>query len=170
MEFTIHVIPDPVNFSLTILTTIVLFLGLRHLLFRPVKAFLEKRQAYIEDNLRESEQKRLEAEQLEKEYSAKMQVAHAEAKDIVAEARKSHTSIVDAAKSEAEQEKTRILASANAEAERVKRKAMDDLRDDIVDVAMAAARELSVSNVPRAKAEQFTDERIQELSGTKWEN
>ena len=68
MDITINVFPDLLNFSVTLITTLLLFLGLRHLLFKPVTEYLNKRKAYIEDNIKSSENIKAEVEELKQEY------------------------------------------------------------------------------------------------------
>ncbi|MDO5716744.1 MAG: F0F1 ATP synthase subunit B [Tissierellia bacterium] len=170
MDFVINVIPDPLNFLVTIATTLVLFLVLRHFLFQPLSQFLEKRKQYIEGNLRDSEQKLLKAENMEKEYSSKLNEAKVEAKGIVEDARKNYSRILEEAKRDAHAEKTRILEKASQDADNIKSKAMAELKDDIIDIAIGAARDLSKQNIERKNAETFTSLKIEELSKTSWES
>lgn len=169
MDITINVFPDLLNFSVTLITTLLLFLGLRHLLFKPVTEYLNKRKAYIEDNIKSSENIKAEVEELKQEYSGKIEEANNEAMSILSTARKNSDTIVSKAKQEAENEKRRIIDSANKEAEETKQKAFSNLKDEIVDIALLAAKDLSdVEHNPEA-ARKFTNKRIKELGETKWQ-
>ena len=169
MDITINVFPDLLNFSVTIVTTLVLFLGLRHLLFKPVTEYLNNRKAYIENNIKSSEELKSEAEELRNDYSSRIDEANNEAKDILANARKNSDKIVSNAKNEAETEKARIIASANKEADEMKQKAFSNLKDEIVDIAILTAKDLSDVDHNPETARKFTDKRIKDLGEVKWQ-
>lgn len=169
MDITINVFPDLLNFSVTIVTTLVLFLGLRHLLFKPVTEYLNNRKAYIENNIKSSEELKSEAEELRNDYSSRIDEANNEARDILANARKNSDKIVSNAKNEAETEKARIIASANKEADEMKQKAFLNLKDEIVDIAILTAKDLSDVDHNPETARKFTDKRIKDLGEVKWQ-
>ncbi|WP_296254798.1 F0F1 ATP synthase subunit B [uncultured Ezakiella sp.] len=169
MDITINVFPDLLNFSVTIVTTLVLFLGLRHLLFKPVTEYLNNRKAYIENNIKSSEELKSEAEELRNDYSSRIDEANNEARDILANARKNSDKIVSNAKNEAETEKARIIASANKEADEMKQKAFSNLKDEIVDIAILTAKDLSDVDHNPETARKFTDKRIKDLGEVKWQ-
>lgn len=55
-----------------IINTIVIFLVLRHFLFKPVKGMIEKRQDMISDQLEDAKTKNEDAEQLIADYEDKL--------------------------------------------------------------------------------------------------
>lgn len=169
MDITINVFPDLLNFSVTLITTLVLYLGLRHLLFKPVTEFLNKRKAHIEENIKSADNLKLEAEELRNDYASRIEEANNEARDIIANARNNSDKIVSSAKSEAESEKVRIIASANREAEEMKQKAFSNLKDEIVDLAILTAKDLSDVEHNPETARKFTDKRIKDLGEVKWQ-
>lgn len=169
MDITINVFPDLLNFSVTIVTTLVLFLGLRHLLFKPVTEYLNNRKAYIENNIKSSEELKSEAEELRNDYSSRIDEANNEARDILANARKNSDKIVSNAKNEAETEKARIIASANKEAIEAKEKALSSLKDEIIDIAILTAKNLSDVEHNKEAARKFTNKSIKELGEKTWQ-
>ena len=70
-----------------IVNILVLFLLLKHFLFKPITEMMESRTAEIENNLKDAEDQKQKASELTAQYEEKLQGAHAEAAQIVSEAR-----------------------------------------------------------------------------------
>lgn len=169
MDITVNVLPDLLNFTVSIVTTIVLYFILRHFLFKPIQSMLEKRKNYIESNIKDSETKLQESENLKVEYEGKLSESKEEARNILKDARKNYDNIVSSAKQDALKEKERILNDAEREAQSMKDKALTSLKDEIVGIAVSAARDLSGENVNPKKAAEFTDKKLNELKDSKWQ-
>ena len=75
------------NIVWTIVNSLVLFLLLKHFLFKPITEMMESRTAEIENNLKDAEDQKQKASELTAQYEEKLQGAHAEAAQIVSEAR-----------------------------------------------------------------------------------
>ena len=75
------------NIVWTIVNILVLFLLLKHFLFKPITEMMESRTAEIENNLKDAEDQKQKASELTAQYEEKLQGAHAEAAQIVSEAR-----------------------------------------------------------------------------------
>ncbi|MCI5675740.1 MAG: ATP synthase F0 subunit B [Ezakiella sp.] len=169
MDITINIFPDLLNFSITIATTVVLYLGLRHLLFKPVSEFLRKREAFIEGSLTDAKNLKDEAEVLKDEYQIKLDEANEEARNILTTARKNHDAIVSSAKLDAEKEKRAILDSAEREAEETRQKSLVSLKDDIIEIAISAAKDITNVEADDKTAKRFTDKKIKELGNVTWQ-
>lgn len=169
MDITVNVLPDLLNFTVSIVTTIVLYFILRHFVFKPIQGMLEKRKNYIESNLRDSETKLQESENLKLEYQGKLSESKEEARNILKDARKNYDSIVSSAKEDALKEKEKILNDAEKEAKSMKEKALVSLKDEIVGIAVSTAKDLSGENVNPKKAAEFTDKKLNDLRDSKWQ-
>ncbi len=121
---------------------IILFFGLYILLYKPVKQFIAKREAYYADMKKEAETKLGEAEELRKDYEAKLEGAHDE---IVAQKKKASIEIDEARKlriSEAEDEADRIIREAKEDAEKQRNAIINDVKYEISEMISDAAEKL----------------------------
>lgn len=120
----------------TIINFAILYFVLRHFLFKPVNDTINNRQNQIVDNINKAEEDRKKAEELRIENQNQLSQAKQEGKNIVEEykvkADKVSTDILQGARKEAET----ILERAKVEAEREKEKAADEIKNQVVDLAV----------------------------------
>ena len=116
--------------------------GLYHLLFKPVKAFMEKRESYYQNMDSEAKQKLQDAEALKDSYTRQLDSAAQEIAQKKADAQKaieaSRNEQLKAAKDEAD----RILQAARANTEREHDKMLRDAQKEMADLAVTAAEKL----------------------------
>jgi F-type H+-transporting ATPase subunit b len=115
--------------------------------------------------LDEAEKLREDAQSLLAEYQRKQHAAAEEAAGIVAQAKAEAERIREQAEADLEQalkrrEQQAIEKIAQAEAE-----ALGEVRNQAVDLAMAASRRLLADNIDEGKAARLVDEAIKDLSG-----
>jgi len=119
------------SFIVQILSFAILFVLLKKYAFGPLVAVMQKRQEQIENNIKNAEQQRQEAEQFIKEQQAALQKAREEAHEIIERAKASSVKqaeeIVEAAKAEAERIKEQTLQEIQLEKER----AVQALREQV---------------------------------------
>ena len=94
-----------------IINTVILFLVLKKLLFKPVLNIIEKRENMIQDDLATGAKAKNEGIALKKEYEEKVSLAKEEGKEIIKQAT-----------ARAEQKSNQIIADAQAEASSLKSK------------------------------------------------
>lgn len=109
--------PDLVNFTLQILSTLVLFLVIKYFAWAPMKEFLRKRQELVSQEINRAEMLKSDAIALKKSAEAQVQVARDEAREIVENSKKQaqhmHDEIVSNARKEAQQNYLRQLPILN---------------------------------------------------------
>jgi F-type H+-transporting ATPase subunit b len=121
---------------------VILLLILKRLLYKPFLAKMEERTQAIQKSLDEAQAARAEAARQQEENEARLRAAHAEAAAIRAQALK-----------EAAEEQKRLLEAARAESQRLVetakaqmdadvRRAREDLRREVADLATAVAEKL----------------------------
>lgn len=170
MDFVVNIIPDPLNLCITLVTTLVMFLVLKHFLFNSVKEYLKKRQDYIEASIENAKIQEKNASEKEKLYEGKLSSAKEESQNILNLARNNSEKIISDAKLQAEKEKEKIIANAIKDAENIKENAMQTLKEDIIDIAIGAAKSITKRDLTKEDVSKFTDDRIRELSNKSWEN
>jgi F-type H+-transporting ATPase subunit b len=120
---------------------ILLFL-LSRLLYRPLLAKMNERTEAIKKSLEEAQRARAEAARQQEQNAEQLRAAHAEAAAIRAaalrEAAEEQRKLVDAARAESQ----RLVESARAQMDADIRRARDELRREVVDLAIDAAEKL----------------------------
>ena len=146
---------------------LIAFLILVAALFKKVSAALtgglDARAARIKSHLDEAEKLREDAQSLLAEYQRKQHAAAEEAEGIVAQAKVESKRIHEQAEADLEQalkrrEQQALERIAQAEAE-----ALTAVRNQAVDLALAASRRLLADNLDEARAARLVDEAIKVL-------
>lgn len=155
---------------LSMIAVFVLFLALSYILFNPVRDMLKKRQEMVQETKDTANREKEDALKLKAEYDAKIQNAEADAEEILNEARKralkNERVIVDEAKEEA----ARIIASANVQIELEKKKAMDDLKQEVVSIAAMMAGKMVAVSMDEKIMNQLLEDTLKEMGDDTWQN
>ena len=126
--------------------TVVIFTSLLIVLWRfawgPILAAVEAREKGIQDALDEAKSRQEEAEKLLAEHKAQLSDARRQAQEILTEGREAAGRLGKELEGKAREESEAILTRARAEIEREKEAALDTLRRESVDLALAAASKL----------------------------
>ena len=108
----------------------------------PLISALEKRQKEIADGLDNAEKAKKNLELAKSNAVDTLRQAKAEAQQIIDEAQKQRSVILDRATEEATSEKLRIVESAKAEIEAATNRAREELRAEVIQMAAAAAEKI----------------------------
>lgn len=126
--------------------TVVIFVSLLIVLWRfawgPILAAVEAREKGIQDALDEARRRQEEAEKLLEEHKAQLADARRQAQQILAEGREAGDRLRKEMEGKAREESEAILERARAEIDREKEAAVDALRRESVELALAAASKL----------------------------
>jgi F-type H+-transporting ATPase subunit b len=121
---------------------IILLLLLQRLLYRPFLAKMEERTQAIKKSLDEAQAARAEAARQQEENAARLRAAHAEAAAIreqaLKEAAEEQRRLVDAARGESQ----RLIETAKAQMDADVRRAREELRREVGELATAVAEKL----------------------------
>jgi F-type H+-transporting ATPase subunit b len=151
-----------INMVFQLFNTLVLFILLRRFLFGPVSDFMKKRKEKIEIALKEAEEKNSRADQLKEEYERKLADIEKEAEGILREASSKAEERRQEILKEAKEEAGRIIARARREIQLEKEKAISEVKEHIINVALGAAGKLIEQNLDtgtnRRIVRQFIDE------------
>ena len=116
--------------------------GLYFLLYKPVKKFMDEREAHYSAVEEQAEGKMREAQQLLEQYRQKLDGAEEEAREIRAKAQQSAQEAAEAQRAEAEAEAKQIVAHAMTEAEHSRERARLEAQHELRELAAAAAHKL----------------------------
>jgi len=130
------------SLSVQMLNFVILLLILQRLLYKPFLAKMEERTQAIKKSLDEAQAARAAAARQQEENEARLRSAHAEAAAIRAQALKEaaeeQRKLVDAARGESQ----RLIDTAKAQLDADVRRAREELRKDVGDLATAVAEKL----------------------------
>ena len=147
----------------TLINTVVLFLVLKHFLFKPVMKMIQDRQQEIDGMYADAGKAKKEAQQMESEYRQKLeesvQTGERLVKEAVARGRSREEEIIRQATAQADA----IRAKASADIAQEKKKAINDAKNEISDLAMAIAGKVVGRALNEADQAALVDRFIEEL-------
>jgi F-type H+-transporting ATPase subunit b len=130
---------DPVTIIGVLCNTLILFLVFKKLLFGRVKAIVEKRREQISDTYKEADTALENARNMESEYTEKLTAAKEESAEIVRNATSRAALRSDEIIAEAKREAVNISAKAAADIEAEKKRAVNQIKNEISDLAVSIA-------------------------------
>jgi F-type H+-transporting ATPase subunit b len=128
--------------------------GLYFLLFKPVKQFMEKREAHYKDLDAQAAGKLQEAERVKAEYQARLAGAEEEIHQSRIKAQAAVQQSAEEQLAQAQAQAKQIIAHAQAEAEHSRERVMRESQKELRKLAAEAARKLAVQADPFS---QFLD-------------
>ncbi len=147
----------------TIINTLILFLVIKHFLFDKVNEILESRKTEVAKTYEDADSALSNAKRLETEYSEKLSAAKEESAEIVKNATKKAQSrseeIIENAKAEAKGVKDK----AEADIEREKKRAVNQIKDEISDIAMSIASRVVSKEIDSKTHEKLIESFIDEI-------
>ena len=155
---------------ITAVAVFVLFLAMSYLLFKPVREFLKKRQDKIQNDLDLAAKDKADAHSLKEEYEAKMAGAQKDADDILSAARQKAVKNEEQIVAQAKEEAAGIIRQAHNEVELEKRKAADDIKTQIIDVAQALAGKVVAAGIDTSVQESLVEETLKEVGDSTWQS
>ena len=129
------------------LSMLLLVTVLSYLLFNPVRDLLEKRRQRIQDDREAAKKEREEALVYKEEYDRKLKNVESEVQEILSAARKK--AIANEAKivAEAREEAARIVARAQAEIALEKKRALDDMKQEMISISTMMAQKIVTASI-----------------------
>lgn len=147
----------------TLANTVALFLVLKKFLFKPVMKMIADRQQEIDDLYSDAGKSKAEAQRLEREYRQKLEAAaqtgERMVKEAVARGQSREEEIVRLANAEADA----IRAKAALDIAQEKKKALNDAKNEISDLALAIAGKVVGRALSGEDQSRLVDRFIDEL-------
>lgn len=147
----------------TLLNTLtVIFVGTKFL-FKPVMKMIESRQKEIDSMYDEADKAQAQATQMESEYKEKLSAAQATSERLVKEAMARGQAREEEILRQANAEASAIMDKAAADIAMEKKKAINDAKDEISDIAMAIAGKIVGRELNSTDQSDLIDHFIEEL-------
>ena len=143
------------NIVWTIVNLLILVLLLKHFLFKPITKMMESRTAEIENNLKDAEDQKQKAAELTAQYEEKLQGAHAEAAQIVSEAKQRGQKEYDAILKSAAQDAQKEQERSRADLEREREEMLRGVQENVTELVL-----LTVSKLSQKELDQESDRKL----------
>lgn len=123
----------------TISNTLITFLIVKNLLYKPLRSMLAAREQEVRDLYNHAETDRREAEAMKRDYTASIANAKQEAAEIVSSAQKRAEKRAEDIVAQANHEAAAAKQRAEESIEQERKKAMNQMKDEIADLSMLIA-------------------------------
>lgn len=157
-------IPNLLSFVVQFLSFLVLIIAVFILAYKPVKKILKKRADYIENEIKEAKQSNLEAEKNLTEAKEMVASSKVQASEIIARAEKQGQERYDMMLVSANNEIVEMKKDAEKDIERAKEEAIQDIRNEMVNVALSASEEILKREVDSQDNKRLAEDFINRLN------
>ena len=135
----------------------------KRFLFKPVKDILAKRQQEVDTLYADAESARSEAEQSKADYEQHLAAAKEEAADITKRAVQAAQTRSDELVASAKQDAANIRAKAESDMQLERKKAVNDMKNELSDLAVTLASKVAQKEIDKADHEALIEQFIDEL-------
>ena len=157
-------IPNLLSFVVQFLSFLVLILVVFILAYKPVKKILKKRADYIENEIKEARESNLEAQKSVDEAKEMVASSKVQASEIIARAEKQGQERYDMMLVSANDEIVEMKKEAEKDIERAKEEAIQDIRNEMVNVALSASEEILKREVDSKDNRKLAEDFINRLN------
>lgn len=144
----------------TWINLLILFLLMKRFLYKPVKKMLESRKNEVEQTYREADEAKENALSMQKEYEAHLQNAKEEAKELVRTATRKAQLRSEEIVAEAHEKSAGMIKRAEEQIENEKKQAVNEIKNEISDMALLAAEKVVGKELNKAEHERLIEEFI----------
>jgi len=155
--------PDPGLYIWTIVTFLVLVALLAKFAWRPLLEALEKRREDIRKSLDDAQRAKVELERLHAESAKILAQARAEAEAIMSRTRSDADRFRDELKQKARDEAATLVQNAERQIELETSRAVQQIRQEAVELSVAIASKLLQRNVTKEDNERLIEETFRQL-------
>lgn len=147
----------------TLVVFVVLLWVLKRYAWGPILDAVESREENIRNALDEAARRQEEAEKLAAEQRERLAEARRQAQEIIAEGREAGDQVRQEIEEKARDEGRRMLERARSQIERERDAALETVRKEAVDLALAAASRLLQENLERDQDRELVMEYLDDL-------
>jgi len=155
--------PDPGLFIWTIVTFLVLLAALAKFAWRPLLQALESRQESIRQSLEDARKAKEELERLQQQSQQIIREARIEADAIITRSRADAERVREDMRQKARGEADAIVRSAERQIQLETTRALQQIRQEAVDLSVMIAGKIIQRNLTREDNERLIDEALQQV-------
>ncbi len=147
----------------TLINTGIIVLIYFFFLHKPVCAILDKRAQAVNKDMEDAEKARTEAQAVKAEYEERLEQSKEEAGRILSEATKRAQQRGDEIVSEANAEAANIKQRAEESIEREKKRAVNEIKEEIADMVIAAASKVAEKEISAEDNERIISAELERI-------
>jgi F-type H+-transporting ATPase subunit b len=155
--------PDPGLYIWTIATFLILLWLLAKFAWRPLLEALERRQDTIRKSLDDAQQAKQDLERLNAESRKILNEARVQAEQILSETRTDASRLRDELKQKAQSEAAGVIKNAERQIEMETARAIQQIRNEAVDISIAIASKVLERNVTKEDNERLIEETFKQI-------
>ena len=155
--------PDPGLYIWTIATFLILLWLLAKFAWRPLLAALEQRQETIRKSLDDAQQAKQDLERLNAESRKILAEARVQAEQILSLTRTDASRLRDELKQKAQSEAAGVIKNAERQIEMETQRALQQIRNEAVDISVAIASKVLERNVTKEDNERLIEETFKQI-------
>jgi F-type H+-transporting ATPase subunit b len=141
----------------------ILLALLKHFLFKPVQAILDKRQAQVSEIYQKAESAQQSAEEMKAEYTEKLAAAHSEATNILKNANQKAQQREEEILQDAQKKAAVMLQKADEDIAQEKKKAVNEIKNDLSGIAVDIASKVLEREISAEDHEALMEEFIKNV-------
>ena len=154
---------NPFTMVFAWINLLILYLFLKKLLFVPVKNMIDSRQKEIDDMYSDAESSKENAEAMKQEYEQKLATATEESEEILKKAIRRAQLREEEILREADGKAKRVLERAEEQIELEKKQAINDVKNQVSDMAIDIASLVIERDVDKSEHEKMIDDFISNM-------
>lgn len=152
-----------VTFLFTIINVLVAYLVIKKFVFKPVMGILKNREDKIRASLEEAEKAASEAKENAEISKKAIEDARIEASEIIESSKENAEKQAEVIKGKADEEANEIVSRAEADAKRIKRVALEEMKDEISDLAVTISGKILGEVVSEESLKEMSDKYTDEV-------
>lgn len=156
-------IPSWLSFVVQFAALIVLLIVIFIFAYKPIKKMLNKRAEFIENNIKEAEEKNASATVNQKESQEMLLASKKEASDIIEKANNQAEINRQAVLQETRLEVEKMKKQAEIDIETSKQEALKQIHNEMVDVALSASEEILKREINKDDDARLAEEFVKQL-------
>ena len=162
-KFEAFVGVNPFTMIFAWVNLLILYLFLKKLLFKPVKNMIDSRQKEIDDMYSDAESSKASAAEMKAEYEEKLEHASEESEEILKNAVRRAQLREEEILKEANAKAARTLERATEQVELEKKRAINEVKDEVSDMAVSIAAAIIERDVDEGEHKALIDEFISKM-------
>ena len=157
-------VPNWLSFVIQLSSFIILLLVVFFFAYKPVKRMMDKRADHIQEEIDQAEQSHALAIEQTKEAKKLLADSKKEASVIIENATKQGASKYEAMMEEAKEEVKELKIAAEKDIEQARQDALNDIRNEMVNVALTASKEILKREVDNDDNKRLAEDFINRLN------
>lgn len=145
---------------ITIINFIILYFILRHFFFKPVNNYLTNRQEKISSSIKNANENEKKSKKMLIQHKELLSTSKQQGKSIVEDYKNKANKVSEDIIKDAQKEADLILNRAKIEADREKEKAKDDIKNQVVDLALLVSSRALEGSIDEKQHRKLIDDFI----------